>query len=208
MGSKKMFYLMGKSGSGKDTIYKKLLEENDFLDAYIMYTTRPIRSNEVNGVNYNYISNEKLEFFKSSGLIMESRSYKVANGDIWTYATIYDNQFLGENDLVGIGTLESYNFFQEKYGEFLELIPIYINVDDEIRKQRLFLRESKLEKPDYEEINRRIEADKIDFSFENLRLSGVNLFFENDNLDKCISSINEYIKVIKNGKGRVNKNEK
>ena len=39
-----IFYLMGKSSSGKDTIYKKLIEKENFpLKTVVGYTTRPIR---------------------------------------------------------------------------------------------------------------------------------------------------------------------
>ena len=40
----KIFYIMGKSSSGKDTIYKKLLGDRELeLRNIILYTTRPMR---------------------------------------------------------------------------------------------------------------------------------------------------------------------
>lgn len=40
----KIFYIMGKSSSGKDTIYRRLLEDKELeLRNIILYTTRPMR---------------------------------------------------------------------------------------------------------------------------------------------------------------------
>ena len=47
----KIFYLMGKSASGKDTIFRCLMERFSFLKTVVMYSTRPIRDNEVKTEN-------------------------------------------------------------------------------------------------------------------------------------------------------------
>ena len=47
----KIFYIMGKSSSGKDTIYKKIREKLPQLRRITPYTTRPIREGETDGVN-------------------------------------------------------------------------------------------------------------------------------------------------------------
>ena len=51
----KIFYVMGKSASGKDTIYKKLHSRMPELKTVTMYTTRPIRDGEHNGVEYFFV---------------------------------------------------------------------------------------------------------------------------------------------------------
>ena len=49
----KIFYIMGKSASGKDTIYKRILQEYEKTVKHIIgYTTRPIREGEQDGVEY------------------------------------------------------------------------------------------------------------------------------------------------------------
>ena len=46
----KLFYIMGKSASGKDTIYQRLLRNSEFsLERLVIYTTRPIRDGELDG---------------------------------------------------------------------------------------------------------------------------------------------------------------
>ena len=44
-----LYYLMGKSASGKDTVYKRLLERFPALKPLILHTTRPQRDKEQNG---------------------------------------------------------------------------------------------------------------------------------------------------------------
>lgn len=46
----KIFYIMGKSSSGKDTIYSRLLEDSQLgLSRIVLYTTRPMREGEQEG---------------------------------------------------------------------------------------------------------------------------------------------------------------
>ena len=49
----KIYYLMGKSASGKDHIYEHLIQETALdLKPFVLYTTRPIRSGEQDGREY------------------------------------------------------------------------------------------------------------------------------------------------------------
>ena len=57
----KIFYVMGKSASGKDTIYKRLREELSDYKTVTMYTTRPIRDGETDGVEYYFVDRAFLE---------------------------------------------------------------------------------------------------------------------------------------------------
>ena len=52
-----LFYIMGKSATGKDTIYKKIKENIDIKE-YVPYTTRPIRTGEKDGVDYHFITEQ------------------------------------------------------------------------------------------------------------------------------------------------------
>ncbi len=48
--------LSAPSGGGKTTVYKELLRRNDNLEYSISVTTRPIRSHERNGVDYEFVN--------------------------------------------------------------------------------------------------------------------------------------------------------
>ena len=55
----KIFCLMGKSSTGKDTIYKELLQNEELsLKRIVPYTTRPIRVGETEGVEYHFTDEE------------------------------------------------------------------------------------------------------------------------------------------------------
>ena len=65
-----IFYIMGKSSSGKDTIYKKLLE-SDALLPLVLYTTRPMRENEQEGREYHFTDRKGFEEKLASGTVIE-----------------------------------------------------------------------------------------------------------------------------------------
>lgn len=188
-------YIMGKSASGKDTIYKRIKEQID-VKTYILYTTRPIRTGEQEGVDYHYVSDEQMLKFEQEGKVIESRIYQTVKGP-WTYATIEDEQLEQNGDILAIGTIESYNKIKEYYEDKKDtkLLPVYITIDEDERRKRALEREKKQENPNYEEVERRFKADNIDFSEENLKKAGIgqNQTFENYDLDKCVESILTYI---------------
>ena len=190
----KIFYIMGKSASGKDKIYSILLADRELdLRKMVLYTTRPVREGEENGKQYFFTDDKKLEEFRESGKLIESRSYHTVHG-IWTYFTADDGQVkLNEADYLGIGTLESYRQLKEYYGEE-NVLPIYIQVEDGERLRRALVREQKQEEPKYAEMCRRFLADQEDFSEENIAGAGIGLRFENDDLDICVKNISDYIK--------------
>ena len=117
----KLFYIMGKSASGKDTIYQKLLEnQNLHLKRLIIYTTRPIRDGEQDGQEYYFVNEEVFQSLKASGKIIEDRGYETVYG-LWRYFTA-DNMNLERYDYLGIGTLESYLQLKAYYGKDDEVV--------------------------------------------------------------------------------------
>lgn len=192
----RILYIMGKSSSGKDTINSILKQKLD-VEPYVMYTTRPMRQQEVNGENYIFIRQNEMQQYiegKKEYKVIESRTYQTVNGP-WIYATIKDYQFEGQKDMIMIGTLESYikvrNFFQSDNN--IEVIPIYIEVPDNIRLKRAIEREEKQKEPQLVELCRRFIADSSDFSEENLKRAKILKRFQNINLDDCICQIIQYL---------------
>lgn len=190
----KIFYLMGKSSSGKDTIYKLLLDSKElYLHTIVPYTTRPIREGETEGAEYHFVDEEKLKKIEISGRLIEIRAYHTFHG-IWKYFTVADNQIdLNSKDYLIIGTLESYNRMKEYYG-VEKVIPIMIDLDDGIRLQRALDREKIQAKPKYQELCRRFLADAADFSEDKVKEASISRYFYNDNLEKCLNEIIQYIK--------------
>lgn len=196
----KIFYIMGKSASGKDKIYSRLAaEETLSLKKLILYTTRPIRKDEEYGKQYYFVDEKILKEFRRAGRLIEARSYQTVHG-IWTYFTADDGQVNLENaDYLGIGTLESYKKMKKYYGEDA-VIPVYIQVENGERLARALKREQKQEVPKYAEMCRRFLADEEDFSEENILKAGIRKRFENVDLDICVEEIVNYIKSIQEAK--------
>ena len=190
--------LCGKSSSGKDTIYKNLLGQQDLtLKRIVPYTTRPMRSKEAEGQQYHFTDEDGLNKLENEGRVIEKRSYDTVHG-IWHYFTVNDGFFDDESDHLMIATPEAVKKIRAYMKDNdLEgrssLYPVYISVDDGIRLQRALNRELKQETPKYEEMCRRFLADAADFSKEKLDEAGMNVSFENEDLAKCIEEIRNYI---------------
>ena len=126
----KIFYVMGKSASGKDTIYKRLLEMQPHLKQVVLYTTRPIREGEKDGKEYYFTSEDRLKQLREEGKIIEERTYQSILGP-WTYFTVDDGQIDVNSDdsYLMIGTLESYEKTRNYYGASI-MVPIYIRSEE------------------------------------------------------------------------------
>ena len=188
----KIYCVMGKSSSGKDTVYKKLKEQYKEFRLIVPYTTRPIREGEKDGVEYYFVDPEQFRAMKEDGKVIESRSYNTKCG-IWTYFTADDGQIdLSAADYLLIGTLVSYQALREYFGEEA-IVPVYLEVEDGLRLARALERERRQEKPKYAEMCRRFLADEEDFSEENLIKSGITERFCNEDLAACLDKIRTYI---------------
>ena len=192
----KIYCVMGKSSSGKDTVYKKLKEQYKEFRLIVPYTTRPIREGEKDGVEYYFVDPEQFRAMKEDGKVIESRSYNTKCG-IWTYFTADDGQIdLSAADYLLIGTLVSYQALREYFGEEA-IVPVYLEVEDGLRLPRALERERRQEKPKYAEMCRRFLADEEDFSEENLIKSGITERFGNEDFTECLNKIQRYIEEIR-----------
>ena len=189
----RIFCLMGKSSSGKDTIFKEIKDDKDLnLRPIISYTTRPKRVNETDGVEYFFINTDELKNFEKENKVIEQRVYHTVHGD-WYYCTINDNQIdLDKNNYLLITTLEAYKSLRDYFGEE-KVYPLYINVEDGLRLERAMNREKTQANPNYDELCRRFLADNKDFSDDNLSSLNINKFYTNEDLEECINNIKEDI---------------
>ncbi|MEY8356208.1 guanylate kinase [Lachnospiraceae bacterium 54-53] len=190
----KIFYVMGKSASGKDTIYKRLLERIPQLKKVILYTTRPVRDGEKDGVEYYFTTKERLEEFRRANKLIEERTYETVYGP-WSYFTVDDGQIdlAGRNGYLMIGTLESYEKTRAYFGED-RLFPVYVEVEEGERLLRAVEREKTQKIPRYKELCRRFLADEEDFKEENLARCGIYRRFCNQELETCLDEIIEAVR--------------
>ena len=189
----KMVYLMGKSSTGKDTIYRELLKSSSLqLKKIVPYTTRPMRAGEKEGREYFFTDEAGFLKLQDEGRVVEARAYHTCYG-LWCYFTVDDGHIDLENEnYLIIGTLESYIKTAGYFGKE-KVIPVLLEVDDGVRLQRALDRERRQETPKYEELCRRYLSDAEDFSEEKIREAGVTKRFSNENLEHCLAEIEEYI---------------
>ena len=190
----RIFYIMGKSSCGKDTIYRQLLGEGEFsFRTLVSYTTRPIRSGETDGKDYIFTDEKQLKRLSGQGRVIELRSYHTVHG-IWNYFTVDDGQVdLARQNYLTVGTLESYAAMRRYFGEEA-LVPVYIEVEDGERLQRALDRERAQKQPRYAEMCRRFLSDEEDFSEEKLKEASIRRRFQNSALEGCLEEIREYIR--------------
>ena len=158
----KIFCIVGKSASGKDTIFREIVNKyENKLEKVVLYTTRPKREGERDGVDYNFVTENELKRLENEGKVIEKRSYNTTQG-VWTYFTT-EFELEEDKDYILINTLEGAKSISECYGSE-NVCVVYLCVDDKIRLLRYIERESLQKNPDYAEVCRRFIADQKDFS--------------------------------------------
>lgn len=151
--------LIGEAGSGKDTILRHLIDDTKHyykgklpLHEIISYTSRPPRENEVDGVNYHFITAEKF-----AEMILQNQMFEATVFNEWCYGTGIESV---KENAINIGVFNPEGAATLLHDKRVNLVIIYIHADDKIRLIRQLNREAK---PDIDEIIRRYKADKIDF---------------------------------------------
>lgn len=162
---KYIYVIIGKSGVGKDSICSLLLNDPELdLHPIVLHTTRQQRVGEVNGVNYNFVSEEEMRVLIENQLMIEHREYDTTKGKL-----VYGTSSTAIKDgysYVTINTLDGLRRLREFYSNRADvvIVPIYIEVDDYTRITRSIERTNKENVPDFAECCRRYLADEEDFN--------------------------------------------
>ena len=198
----KIFVIMGKTSSGKDSVFKNLQEHLTLNQGVwetpktvVSYTTRPMRPGETEGVEYFFVTEERLKELREQGKVIEERCYHTVHGP-WYYFTVLDGQMdLKQHDYLMINTLEGFEKLQGYYGSN-KVIPLYIEADPKERLLRYIHRESQQKAPNYLEVCRRFLADEEDFSEAKLRCLGIGKKYLNQDLEECCREIQKDMETI------------
>lgn len=181
----KIYFLVGQSSTGKDTIKSKLLSIMPSLKDYVYCTTRPVRDGEVNGREYLFKSHEDYEKDEKSGVVIESRVYNFNGNTPVVYYSLAKE--IDEELYIVTGTPDMCHSYIEYYGSDI-VKPIFIVVPDRERLMRAIIRED-TNKGNYKEVARRFYDEFSEYTKENiLSLSGVE-YVNNDYLEDCIEDI-------------------
>lgn len=188
----RLFVMMGKSASGKDTLYSMLRERHPEILPVVPYTTRPRREGECEGREYHFVTEEVMRQMERGKRVVECRSYETVKG-IWYYFTADDGQIdTKRSDSCLISTLEGYTKIRDFYGED-RVVPLYIEVDDFERMARSLKRERGQKNPCVAEVCRRFLADEEDFSAGKLQRAGIVDRIENEDIHRAMEEIEKRI---------------
>lgn len=199
MNNKKiLFYLCGRSGSGKDSILKRLLKQNLHIKPVIPYTTREMRVGEKEGVEYFFMNNDKFFELEKAGKLLDYKTYHVFNSK--DEAVDHHYGYPKPTDQISIltGPWDAYLDIREKNPDTMEfrLIPIYIAPEHEWELlYRVIKRESRNNPPKYKEVARRFCADQEVYpkTEEMKDIIGSENVIININLDESVMKLNQLI---------------
>lgn len=148
----KIIALFGESGAGKDTVLREILVNRPMVHKIISYTTRPPRENEIDGIDYYFITEE--EFIKKIEK-KELAEYTYFNN--WYYGTGVDDL---QEDRINVGVFNIQGIASLMADSRCKVTPFRIVAPDSDRLIRSIKRDSAA---DCSEICRRFLADKQDF---------------------------------------------
>lgn len=147
--------ILGKSGSGKDYLMRKLVEKG--LRPCLKWTTRPQRKNEIQGTTYNFVKDTDFIQSINENKFLAYQTFQVTpenkESETWYYG-------------ITLEEFEISQVFIMTPGEFNNVTPemrkgcfvVYLDIDRSIRESRIFERQDK-----NDSIQRRLDADEIDF---------------------------------------------
>jgi len=183
----RLFCLIGKSGTGKDTLLRAILGDAGLpLTPVVTYTTRPQRETEIDGAEYNFVTEQFMRTLECDGKIIEKREYHTVHG-IWYYFTAVFDISPGV-DYITITTPQALKLLAEKFDKDAITI-VCLEADDKLRLERSIARESRQREPNYCEVCRRYLADETDFS--GLSLPCAHTIDANQNSDSCLRQFRE-----------------
>jgi guanylate kinase len=180
----KVIVICGFSASGKDSICK-YISDNYNYKMVISHTSRPIRSYELEGNPYYFVSKEQFENMINNHEFIECRTYNTLinnNPDTWYYGVHKNSIDLSKNNYIVVLDIKGLVEFKKHFKE--NIISFFIDVDEPTRKQRCINRK------DFDDTEwvRRWEDDKINFTTKMINQE-VNYIVLNNNIDKCVNEI-------------------
>lgn len=155
---RKIFAIIGKASTGKDTL-TKMLSEMLNIPIALSFTTRPMRLGEKQGVEYNFISDNDFWDLYGYNMLAEYTSYKVANGETWYYG-LTRKELEKDKYILVIVNPDGLRQLKKIYGD--KVCSILIDAPADVRIKR-YLDRDEVTEIKAEECCRRFLADQKDF---------------------------------------------
>lgn len=193
-----LFYLCGRSGSGKDSVRKRLLKMNPEIKLIVPYTTREMRVGEKEGVEYFFMDNDKFFENERAGKFLDYKTYHVFNSK--DKAVDHHYGYPKPTDPISIltGPWDVYLDIRNKNPDTdnFRLVPIYLTPEYEYELlYRVIKRESRNNPPKFREVARRFCADQEVYpKIEEIKsIIGDENVIINIDLDKSVEALNALI---------------
>ncbi len=159
-----MLLLLGPSASGK-TESAKIMINRYPISRMVTYTTRPKRINEIDGFDYNFVTEEQFMIYRDQSFFVETAQYNQ-----YMYGTP-KNQ-MGHDKFIILEPQGLRSFLKIKD---CPIVAIFLKTDEETRIKRMKLRKDKPE-----DIKKRIESDRIQFDLS--KIDGLDLVIDTTNI--------------------------
>ena len=178
--------LASPSGGGKSTICREILKLNSDLQYSVSWTTRPIRGDEVNGKDYNFIDIESFKTKIENDFFLE---YAIVHGNYYGTSKEYINKCLREEKIILLDIDVQGVELLKKQG--VDVVSIFILPPKEsILKERLISRGT----DSIEIINKRLENSKKEID----QISEYEYLVINDDIQNAIDIVNDILTAEKN----------
>lgn len=158
MSKYKLIVIIGEAGAGKDTLLKKVVygagaAPTSIFHTLVSCTTRPRRSNEVENIDYHFITQEEFTKHFLNGDFLEATEF-----NYWFYGTLKSEL---KPNKINIAVLNPAGVESILLHDDIKMKVFYVTAPGKIRLIRQLQRE---EDPDIPEIYRRYLADDEDFN--------------------------------------------
>ena len=126
---KYIIVLLGKGGSGKDTVMNMIAKEYKNVQTVVSHTTRPMRKGEIEGKNYYFVSDEKFCEMNKNKSFVETRHYNVVTDGspqgcgVWYYGLAQEEleNKLDKGHVIVVLDLQGYKELRKYYYDHMEL---------------------------------------------------------------------------------------
>lgn len=184
-----MIFVIGKTCSGKDTIVNELIKKYGYKKL-ISYTTRPMRANEKQDIDYHFIKKDEFLDKVENDFFVEYKKFDTAQGE-WWYGSAKEDYLNSGQDTIKIiepRGLQDILYKIRKNELDIDPICIYIYANNKTIEKRLVERGD-----EREEARRRLAQDNKDFS--KVQCVANRIFYNNGDkpLNTVVDEIHKYI---------------
>lgn len=177
--------LSGVSGAGKDTIKKELIKRENNIVTIPSFTDRPMRTNDVEGGTYHFVSTEEFERMINDNELYE---YNVHHEHYYGTSKKVFNEKVKEGKIIvkDIDVNGTENLVKLLEND-MKVVTIFLRVPKDELERRL---KNRADKPTLKEIKLRLNR----FDYEESRINLYDYVLKNDNLEKTVQIISTIIK--------------